>query len=550
MGIPAYYRTLCDSVPHLLLNKLSRDITIGSLWIDFNCIIYHCIRRPGTQPYPGEEGRIQWENDLIRIVRDYVKQLIRESGLEEGGFVFLGIDGVVPMAKMRQQRKRRFKSAWLAEHEMKLGKPFEEKWDTNSLTPGTAFMERLGSELGGNGWLVSTADEPGEGEQKVFNLLRKVGAKGKGCVIYGLDADLILMSLYQQLHQKEDIFLFRECTEFGCKPGGTEEYRFLNTQTLLKTIGKKYNNQEEQKKFIIDYCAVMMLLGNDFIPHGIWFTIKDGGHTRLEDILERVRGQKGQIITDDMHWNKNCLVEILKHLAAEEDKSMGSWIYKKFQRTVRRSRDAIEPWQQNVDDWNQLPISEQDEKRLLSVHKDNYVKLAPSWRTTYNEAYLSAYNDKDVKMRAEVYCSGLEWALSYLTGFREVSWTWMYPWSYSPLWQDIINNIDSLKLPVYENLNILPQEQLALVLPLSSWWLIRDLNLKKLPYLLPHMWKFDLEFCTAGKRMMWECDPHIPLLTPQRLRFLQLRAKESQIRWDNHNPKDLTQRMSESIQTY
>ena len=544
MGIPAYYRTLCDTVPNLLLNKLSRDITIGSLWIDFNCIVYHCIRRPGTKTYSGEE-RVQWENDLIIIVCNYVKQLIRECNLEEGGLVFLGVDGVVPMAKMRQQRKRRFKSAWLVEHEMKLGKPYEDKWDTNSITPGTAFMERLGSSLSQHGWIVSTADEPGEGEQKVFNLLRKTGAQGKGCVIYGLDADLILMSLYQQLHQKEDIFLFRECTEFGCKMD-KEEYRFLHVQTLVQTIGKKYINQE-RKKYIIDYCAVMMLLGNDFIPHGIWFTIKDGGHACLEDILEKVRGDFGQIITDDIHWNKNCLTEILKHLAALEDKNMGTWIYKKFQRIVRRSRET-EPWQQNIDNWNQLPIEEQDEKRLLSVHKDNYIKLSPSWRTLYNEAYLSAYNDKDVKVRAQIYCQGLEWALSYLTGFRAVSWTWMYPWSYSPLWQDVINNIDSVSLPVYENLNVLPQEQLALVLPLSSWWLIRDASLKKLPYLLPHMWKFNLEFCTAGKRMMWECDPHVPLLTPQRLRFLQLRSNDSQIRWDKHNPKGLIQHISESIQ--
>jgi 5'-3' exonuclease len=114
-------------------------------------------------------------------------------------------------------------------------------------------MERLASSLNTNGWLISTADEPGEGEQKVFNLLRKLGAKGKGCVIYGLDADLILMSLYQQLHQKEDIFLFRECTEFGCKTADKEEYRFLHVQTLLKTISKKYNKAEERKKFIIDY---------------------------------------------------------------------------------------------------------------------------------------------------------------------------------------------------------------------------------------------------------------------------------------------------------
>jgi hypothetical protein len=138
-----------------------------------------------------------------------------------------------------------------------------------------------------------------------------------------------------------------------------------------------------------------------------------------------------------------------------------------------------------------------------------------------------------------------------MTGSAEVSWSWMYPWSYPPLWQDILeySELNSISAPIYENVKLKPQEQLALVLPLSSWWLIRDSELRKLPYIMPHMWNFHLSFCTAGKRMMWECDPHVPLLTPNKLRFLQSCAIDNQIRWDKHNPKDLILRMSESIKT-
>ena len=49
-----------------------------------------------------------------------------------------------------------------------------ESWDTNAITPGTQFMEKLGSSLHalclqrGKGWSVSSASEPGEGEHKLY----------------------------------------------------------------------------------------------------------------------------------------------------------------------------------------------------------------------------------------------------------------------------------------------------------------------------------------------------------------------------------------------
>ena len=94
--------------------------------------------------------------------------------------VYIGVDGVVPMAKIRQQRLRRFKSYWTALEEQRIGvRGGEARWDTNSITPGTAFMERLGVALHlmakglGPRIVVSAADEPGEGEQKLMKILRE-----------------------------------------------------------------------------------------------------------------------------------------------------------------------------------------------------------------------------------------------------------------------------------------------------------------------------------------------------------------------------------------
>lgn len=551
MGIPAYYRTLCNTIPSLLSKNLAKKV--GSLWLDFNCIVYHCIRRPGTPEYPGEESRVLWENELIRIIVKYCKKLVIESGLEIGGSVFLGIDGVVPMAKMRQQRKRRFKSAWLADHEIALGKPAKERWDTNSITPGTEFMERLGDALKAEKiWQVSCADEPGEGEQKVFDLLRKNGAGGKPIAIYGLDADLIVMSLFQQRTQEEDIYLFREHTEFGlaahvacAAAAAEEEYRFLDIRALSDIMCK---DKEDPSSYIADYCATMMLLGNDFIPHSIWFTIKDSGHTILEELIKKLR--RGGVFTKNGVWIRERLLELIRELALIEEGSLSRWIYKKFQQGVRPGRNLTETWEYTIDEWNQTPIKEKDEIRLLKTYNEDGVVLASCWRENYYAAYLGAYTAADIQERCKTYCAGLQWALSYMTGSCEVSKTWMYAWSYPPLWEDIaeyLKNEDSLVNPPLNGIELEPQEQLALVLPLTSWSLIRSPILRRLPYLMPHMWNFDMTFCSAGKKMMWECDPHVPLIMPERLRFLQSKAIESQIRWDKLPHKDMILRMSESI---
>lgn len=61
---------------------------------------------------------------------------------------FMAIDGVAPRAKMNQQRSRRFRSAKEAETLDKLAQSRgivreHERFDSNCITPGTEFMDRL-----------------------------------------------------------------------------------------------------------------------------------------------------------------------------------------------------------------------------------------------------------------------------------------------------------------------------------------------------------------------------------------------------------------------
>ena len=82
------------------------------------------------------------------------------------------------------------------------------EWDTNQITPGTPFMvalsakvasslPRIARENGISRTEFSPHDIPGEGEQKIAEYIRQTREEGVGKIrgIYGLDADLIMISL-------------------------------------------------------------------------------------------------------------------------------------------------------------------------------------------------------------------------------------------------------------------------------------------------------------------------------------------------------------------
>ena len=191
MGIPSYYKKLIDNIPGLV-SKDSKDI--HWLFMDFNCLIYHCI-----DTYTGNLD--EWEAQFIESIVTYCLKVIK---IVNPKGVFIAIDGVVPMAKMRQQRLRRFKSAWSK----------MDTWDKNAITPGTVFMSKLKRRLESmvsihENWFLSSSDEPGEGEHKIIAEWRKGTYKGNFAV-YGLDADLIVLSMLgHECYHLDNIWLFR-----------------------------------------------------------------------------------------------------------------------------------------------------------------------------------------------------------------------------------------------------------------------------------------------------------------------------------------------------
>lgn len=516
MGIPSYFKHLLGRYPALL--SPADKHTAELLLLDFNCLIYGCIRAPGLQPYT-HETREAWEAAAIRAVCDYVVLLWTTAG--RPGQVVLCIDGVAPMAKMRQQRLRRFKSIWLAEKEKEFGvrKPDHEVWDTNAITPGTAFMDALLVSLqrlcrARPGWSVSGADEEGEGEQKAMDWIRKQGSlEGKRIHVYGLDADLIVLCL---LHcgtvAPATWRVLREKQEFG-KVASAESAPFL-TLDINGLMGIMFPDIERRAQHLQDYVCGMSLLGNDFLPHSLGLTIRNGGHDRLLAALDELH-RAGGVLTEKANGirvNLAGLQRIVRGFAATETADMLGGIQSKF--TMRGPPPRTDAERAMLPVQN-LPLEWRAEDRLWSASKG---ALHEDWTQRYYEEATQT----DIESKCREWLVGLQWILDYYTGQRPVSAAWMYPWSHPPLWSDLALYLEGCSAlpdaPKPTSAPVQPQEQLAVVLPLESWGLIRNPELRAIPARLPAYWPKTFSFESLGKRWLWECEPRIPLLTVERLR--------------------------------
>jgi 5'-3' exonuclease len=511
MGIPSYYKKLSDRIKGLIIK--SKPVSLKGLYVDFNCMIYHCARRPNSKlpPYPGDDGKVEWENLLIDDIVRYIVKIWHEVGQPKE--VLLAVDGVVPLAKIKQQRLRRFKSIWLAAEE---GRNSATSWDTNCITPGTDFMRRLGSKLEDlcakrAGWRISGADEPGEGEHKIMNVLRKqTPSDSESVAIYGLDGDLILLTL---MNARMPSFLMREDSEMGVVQTnslGEETFSYFSLDVLKKAI---WTSEEPTEEVICEYVAAMSLLGNDFIPHSLTVKIKDNGHELLVNDLAKMRSEDIHLVTNiEGQWKMNsaALLWLFTRWSAIEEDRMLNTIKKKLK--MRGQCDGT---------LETKPLEWAVEQTLVTVNAGDW-KIKPVWREHYTNEWLFCPDATDLTKCCAEYVSGLQWVLDYYTGQSPVNMLWCYPRLVPPLWSQLANYLKTSPLIVQvsssEQKPILPHEQLAMVLPLESWHLLENKALRSLPGKYPHYWPTRFDFFSAGRIRMWECEPLIPLLPLERLR--------------------------------
>ena len=263
MGIPGLYgKWLTKYVMQAIVNGLPPFV--ASLAFDLNGVFHEA--RKIVFGDGGDDPRLQQalantdENLLELEVHNAVANIILRmvQAVQPRDCLILAVDGVAPGAKMQQQRGRREKAA--------RSQSTIESFDRNAITPGTDFMIRLSNYIIR---FITTYRQhlppkviysshlvPGEGEHKIMDYYRRGEAsdglaakQGGSHVLYGLDADLIMLSLLSPL---SNIFLSRETVREVVSIDRVKEY--------LINRGKKPTS-------IDDFVVMMFLIGNDFVPH-------------------------------------------------------------------------------------------------------------------------------------------------------------------------------------------------------------------------------------------------------------------------------------------
>ena len=552
MGIPSFFVHAVRTYKSIVKPISSLGVPVSNLYLDCNGLIYNAVRDvklPQTST-----NRDAYESAIISYVCDSISGYVNTVSPTHS--VFIAFDGVAPAAKLNQQRERRFKT-WLStviendhtrggdEHPLKprcadkvhcsdrgvRGSSLRsaDVWSTACITPGTEFMNKLHTEMTrytaaanqtGPKYILSTSNDPGEGEHKLFEHIRANPEQHRDQVtlVYGLDADLIMLTL-NHLHISSRIFLYRETPEFirsidsSLRPN--EQYyvdipymadciaRHITVSTDAGNANAMTNAESPidpvvRKYLVYDYIFMFFMMGNDFMPHFPSMNIRTNGPTTVMDayrtvfknsheqrdsrnrsfILFHNEGTRPQI-----DWaNVRTFVE---HLAASEhDRLIGEHALRNKKRgghgDWERVHDMNRIWGDNYETAYDL-IVDKCETPEQTLHLpaterglEYYIDPAkPNWeRRYYHALFDEPVTDKRCKAYCMNYLEGLEWTFSYYT-YGCIDWKWKYEYMYPPLLQDLVRFIPTttasttttVLLQTQPKSPITPIEQLQYVLP-------------------------------------------------------------------------------------
>ena len=382
MGIPSYFSYIVKNHSKIIKKWLKKKMIINNLYMDCNSIIYDAVRNINFGNITDTPTKTIIGKVILKI-EEYI------SLLEPNNCVYIAFDGVAPVAKLEQQRNRRYKSWYQGEISAKIFQKKEEPWNTTAITPGTVFMKDLNNAINAHFCnpskyniqriIVSTSDDVGEGEHKIFDYIRsnKETHHDATTVIYGLDADLIMLSI-NHLPISKKIYLFRETPEFiksldnSLEPNETY---LLDIPELANIITLNMNNGVEltstqQKNRIYDYIFLCFFLGNDFMPHFPAVNIRTGGIDKLLNAYKATIGGTNENLTDGntIYW-KNVR-KMVVFLATQEEEFIRNEM--KLRDKREKTFYPVETPEQKYAKFDAIPTYEREQEKYINPFKDNW----------------------------------------------------------------------------------------------------------------------------------------------------------------------------------
>ena len=489
MGIPYFFKHLTMKYPHIL-DRIPPNQVLH-LFLDSNSIVYDAVRHLETDP--AHQGKYLTDDEIIDQTLKRIEQYILD--LKPSQTLFIAFDGVAPLAKMNQQRTRRHKHLFSphfpqTEARPETNPPKRDCWDTTVITPGTPFMKSLSTRVKKaflrqeqkyhiQRILVSTAEEVGEGEHKLFEWLRKnshkLGLENDDLYVYGMDADLIMLSLLH-LPYTRNIRVFREYENRQGKSNTTkktvvpkEETLYIHIRELALSIQREMMGSSSSSSssslnevFLKDYIFLCFFLGNDFMPHFPSMNIRTHGLPTLLDVYNQLSKKRFFSFFDRngrIQWTsvESFIRECTKH---EHEWLIQEYVARdKMASSVRINQTTEKDRMEALDN---VPILFRMEEFYISPQ-------IPGWRERYYECLF--HKGTDPKIICRNYLEGLEWTWQYYSAGCS-DWRWMYPYHYAPLWTDLARYFgDNLVKSVDKTFTLKPslpftaEEQLDFVMP-------------------------------------------------------------------------------------
>lgn len=497
MGVPSYFLWLVKKFEERILLPVDSTVLTKSpdnLFLDWNCGIHPAVKKHNLRT-------LEQKLDAVLKYLDDIYYLVQPKKL-----IYIAMDGVAPRAKMQQQRKRRFKSVQDAKyikilkerHNIPLSE--EAEWDYNMISPGTIFMDLLSKKITAHisTWnskckvILSDSNQPGEGEHKIMQYIRDNVAFNDYNIIYGLDSDLIFLSL---INFRPNMTLLREQVEFGDKfkqltdtkikwvllkleelrevflqifnpylslrelegfgifgttpldeltsPYYTDN-QFQDQATAMIQKGFYCNPASEGKNLIIDYIFMSFMLGNDFLPPIVSLQIKEGGLDHLIRAYKMTQIVLHQYLVlidekrpDSFKINMTFFTRLLEICTAMESHILKGMTKHRLHRIngferSRKYQDAS-PYERD------LLILDYVENKM-----PDFIQLGEhGWSSRYYQIHFRL-NDRNphesrkyIMNICEHYVRGMIWTMQYyLTGKSD--WQWEYPFHSSPTIHDLL----------------------------------------------------------------------------------------------------------------
>tara|TARA_Y100000389_G_scaffold124515_2_gene121898 strand:+ start:19548 stop:21134 length:1587 start_codon:yes stop_codon:yes gene_type:complete len=521
MGIPSYFSHIVREHRKIIKEYNANRMAIHNLYMDCNSLIYEAVR--GIK-----YSKNNYEFLIIKEVCNKIKSYIEL--LKPSEHVYIAFDGVAPVAKLQQQRNRRYKSRFQNKLLKNLDVETGDSWDTVAITPGTKFMENLGQtienrfknikEFHVKKIIVSTSKIHGEGEHKIYQYIRDhpTHHSNTTTVIYGLDADLIMLTL-NHLSIAPSMYLFRETPHFIKSIDKTlnpcQNY-VLDLPEFGRYLACELNDGNEpttQQRYdrIFDYIFLCFFLGNDFLPHFPALNIRTSGIDRLLSVYRKTFGKTNENLVKGSKIIWKNVRKMLLELAKDER----DMICAEHRIRDRQSSSLMHRKLEGEDGLLAIP--------MIDRRKENYINpYEKGWESRYYQTLFDTHiNDMRRKQISINYLEGLEWTLKYYTTGC-ANWRWGYKYDYPPLLSDLVKYIPYFDTELVSNTDPGPINelvQLSYVLPGDSLYLlppkIHDLLLKN-----NRNWYSDHEFCWAYCKYFWEAHAKMPEIDIEKLEQL------------------------------